>query len=86
MGMNFHLEEALEMHYDGVTYAPSMAVLENTFGLSADRKATIAFTGLPPLRKGKKVELVFDDPFFGTGSNVFVFSAEDMLEVPGVVR
>lgn len=83
--MNFRLEESIELRVGDRVLKPVFVHLENTYGLTNDRNLHLVFEGAGlglPQEQPEDLDLVFDDPVFGTGINHFRFQREALNQLP----
>ncbi|MDP2387574.1 MAG: hypothetical protein Q8M29_14450 [Bacteroidota bacterium] len=74
--LNFDLESKVNLMADKMSYAPVLSSLENTYGLSKDRKVNFVFAPInkkDELEKVKKFDFVYSDESFDIGILHFEF-------------
>lgn len=85
--MNFRLHESIELRVGNHTWKPSLVHMENTYGLTQDRNIHLAFDAKENLdlkKMDEDLDLVFDDPVFGTGINHFRIPQEALHTLPSL--
>ena len=83
--INFGLEEMLELHAGDKVFRPKLAVAENTYSLSNERKVMIMFSDvelLKSMQNEDEVVMVFDDRIFGGGIMKYRFNTNAINNVP----
>lgn len=84
--INFDVENLIELKLDeGVSLAPSIYNVENTYGLSKELNFNLVFS--PQASMGSfdqvdQIDLVFSDYIFETGISHFVFDKKDLKNLP----
>ena len=79
MTLNFDLENKVKLTVETADYAPVLSSLENTYGLSKDRKINFVFTPMnkkDELEKAKDFDFVYSDETFDVGILHFEFNKE----------
>lgn len=76
LALNFDLESQVTLEADGITYAPSLSSLDNTYSLTNDRKINFVFT--PTSKKEELLnaayyDFVYHDEHFDLGTLHFYF-------------
>lgn len=83
--MNFRLEDAIELRVGEHKIRPKLVHMENTYGLTQDRNIHLVFEDSSldsPREMTGDLDLVFDDPVYGTGINHFRISREALNTLP----
>lgn len=83
--LNFRMQEMLRLNWKGKEYEPVLAHMENTFGLSQDRKIHVVFSSKDfpsQLSDFGELDIRLADQVFGTGINHFHYDAEEMSRIP----
>lgn len=89
MSLNFDLEEKVELHTNATTYVPILSSLENTYGLSKDRKVNFVFAPVEKkdeLINAKQLDFVYHDETFGVGTLHFSFDKEKIEDQLPVIN
>ncbi len=81
VAMNFDLKSHIRLETPDTVLFPVIGTLENSYGLSSERKLLVVFEGKPEevLRGSEHFDIVFDDPVFGTGINRFSYRSSDVF-------
>lgn len=85
MKLNFNIADMIELRFGGSSYRPVLTNMENTFGLSNDRKIHVVFADpdFPDqLALCTKIDLVLEDRVFETGISHFIFEESFLRKVP----
>jgi hypothetical protein len=83
--MNFNMKEFLELEIEGKTLSPTIANLENIYGLKNSRKIIIVFpVEIEKIKKGKNLKFTYVDEIYATGVNNFEFLSDDLVNVPSI--
>jgi hypothetical protein len=80
MELNFDMEEKVRLKTGDKEYTPVLSSLENTYGLSKDRKVNLVFTTAmdKEFAGDRFYDLVYEDETFGVGTLHFHFDKEKM--------
>lgn len=86
--LNFGMDQYTSLHSLNAEYTPVLTNMENIYGLKASRDFNIVFVPRSVDEKldyesSESLKFVFDDPYFKTGLNQFVFTKDDMTSSPG---
>jgi len=87
--MHFQLNNYVELEVDSEAYMPVLFELEPTYGLGKDLVTTFVFSPAATtsdLIAKKSYRFAFDDRFFGTGKNYFVFEPQALDHLPELIR
>lgn len=83
--LNFDLASRISLSIDGETLEPVFALLENTYGLTSGRKATVFFhAGTKDWKNRGNIVFNYSDDDFGSGSLHFVFKRESLQNIPAL--
>jgi hypothetical protein len=83
--MNFNMKDYLEIEVDGKNISPSIANLENIYGLKNSRKVIVVFpVEIKKMTRGKELKFTYSDEIYSTGVNHFEFQSDDILDVPQI--
>ncbi len=83
--LNFRISEMVQLHIGDRVFLPVLSNMENTFGLSEDRKIHIVFasTTFPKqLSDFPEMDLVLNDQVFDSGISHFVFLKDHLKRIP----
>jgi len=83
MTLNFDLEQQITLSTEENDYLPVLSSLENTYGLSKDRKINIVFTSLKEqknLKEAMKYDFIYSDETYDVGILHFEFDKEKIEE------
>lgn len=86
--MNFTMEEYFTLKTERGEFKPVLCNLENTYSAVGHKNFMIVFAdsdATSGLMDAKELDLVFEDEFFHTGINHFVFKKEQIDKVPALV-
>lgn len=86
--MNFQMQKFIELYADGKHYQPSIAVMENTYGLKKSRDINIVFSPDKKAEEFKRVEKLkirYIDILFESGIYEFTFKTEDIKNIPKLI-
>lgn len=81
--LNFDMEKNVELRTPKSTYAPVLSSLENTYGLSKDRKVNLVFTPTSTkteLADAEHFDFVYSDETFEVGVLHFSFDKKKLQE------
>ncbi|MDI9342119.1 MAG: hypothetical protein QM534_16215 [Sediminibacterium sp.] len=81
MALNFDLENMARLRANGITYAPSLTSMENTYGLGKDIKLNLLFTPATTkeeLLKSDHLEFEYSDESFGIGNIICAFDKKNI--------
>ncbi len=79
--MNFDMNEYVSIKTSSNEYRPVLTSMENTYSLKGQRNIYLVFTDeslKKELQSEKELDFVFEDVFFQTGVNHFVFQQSDL--------
>jgi hypothetical protein len=79
MELNFDMEEKIRLKTGDKEYAPVLSSLENTYGLSKDRKVNLVFTP-DKNTDNQQYDFVYEDETFGVGTLHFSFDKKRIQE------
>ncbi|HBS86938.1 MAG: hypothetical protein A2W91_12980 [Bacteroidetes bacterium GWF2_38_335] len=86
--LNFQIEEFISISADGYLFSPVLSSFENCYGLKEGRDFIFVFVPENEDRKelftADKLDFVFEDEFFNTGTNHFIFKREDINKVDNI--
>lgn len=85
--LNFDIKEYITIDVDGNKYKPVLTKLENTYGLSTERKINLVFAPYETeneFLKADEIDLIFNDEIFGTGINHFKFLSSEINSIPKI--
>lgn len=81
--LHFYIEQALFLHIGNEVFAPISTSFENTYGLKNSRDVLILFkTNNRKKADPNDFKIEFKDSWFGTGTNYFRFSSNDLMKFP----
>lgn len=81
LSLNFDLEQQVIVEADGKKYMPNLSSLDNTYGLSNDRKINFVFTPQQQkdeLEKASYYDFVYHDEQFDLGTLHFYFNKKEI--------
>jgi hypothetical protein len=78
MELNFDLENKVRLKAGDKEYAPVLSSLENTYGLSKDRKVNLVFA--TDRKKDQYYDFMYEDETFGVGTLHFGFDKEKIKD------
>lgn len=81
--LNFDMEQNVELHTPKGTFSPTLSSLENTYGLSKDRKVNLVFTPSSTkneLADADHMDFVYSDETFDVGILHFSFDKKHLQE------
>ena len=81
MTLNFDLEQLVTLNTGSNNYLPVLSSLENTYGLSKDRKVNIVFSsikGQKKLSEETKYDFVYEDETYDIGTLHFEFDKKEI--------
>ncbi len=79
--LNFDMENKVELRINQLSYAPVLSSLENTYGLSKDRKVNLVFAPQSvktELAAATDFDVVYSDETFGLGILHFYFNKKEI--------
>lgn len=79
--LNFDMENNVELHTSKGTFSPALSSLENTYGLSKDRKVNLVFTPSSTkneLADADDMDFVYSDETFDVGILHFSFDKKHL--------
>ena len=84
MSLNFDVQQYVRLEIADALISPVLGTMENTYGLITGRKLIVVFPGDPEvlLHGHDYFDVVFDDPFFGTGVSRFRYKTSAILDAP----
>ena len=80
--MNFDMNEYVSIKTSSNEYRPVLTSMENTYSLKGQRNVYLVFADESlknELQTDNELDFVFDDVFFQTGVNHFVFEQNDLM-------
>jgi hypothetical protein len=84
--LNFNMEELVELKLgEGISLAPSIYNVENTYGLSKELNFNIVFSPSAAVKSFEsydKIDIVLNDYIFETGISHFVFEKKELEKLP----
>ena len=81
--LNFDMENNVELNVNQLAYKPALSSLENTYGLSKDRKVNLVFAPLTSkmeIAEATNFDFVYSDETFGVGTLHFYFDKKKMQQ------
>lgn len=88
LNLNFTISEYIALKTDRGKYNPVLSNLENVYGLTPGRNLQFVFVDEQHpngLKEAAFFDFIFTDEIFDTGINHFVFSREDINNIPKLI-
>lgn len=85
--LNFRVQDYLLLKIGQKEYNPVLASFENTYGLGKELRINVVFTLSDlsaELSAVTKIDFVFNDEIFNTGTNHFIFDSKAIVNIPEV--
>ena len=87
--LNYNSEESFTLQYKGQDYKPILCLLEQDYGFSGKLNFHLVFIPFEEKNNNEnlmvdEMKLIFDDPFFYTEQNEFVFSKGSLKSIPQI--
>ncbi len=87
--LNFAMESDLKLVCGEGVYECVLAVMDNSYGLSNERRFSVLFAPLSKedveLFTSENIELTYRDQHFGVGRQKFLFDRADLLRAPKLI-
>ena len=84
--LTFNLGDYIDLQVGSNVYEPVLSTMVNDFGLTTKKQFYIVYAkqykNLPEISNAKQLDLIFYDEIFNTGKSHFVFSKEEIDNIP----
>lgn len=88
--MNFQMHESLELKIGNKIYKPSIAQMENVYGLKKERVIMVVFEVKDNkennFMRTQDVQFIYKDQLFNTGTSKFWFEKNDLTDLPKFIN